>query len=333
MPVIRASAPGRCGIIGNPTDGYGGTVLSCTLAERTYAEIHPHDHLHLVMGDQEDVPGSSDDFQPKGDYFDIPKLVLKHLGMTAGKLEIRCWSDIPLASGLGGSTAAIAVLFGALACYKGEMYHPYLLAEKLHEIEQTLLNIRCGFQDHYMMVFGGLNYMDFRKKEDCNFIDRGVYATIESLTSYVTELPFVLAHTGMKHHSGDVHKPIRERWLNGDWEVIDGYERISQYARLGKKSLLDKDWDELGRLMNLNHEIQRDLGGSGEFNDRLIKAALDAGAEGAKLAGAGKGGTIIALATDPAPVISALKKAGAARIIYPKPSPGLCVESGNKENR
>jgi galactokinase/mevalonate kinase-like predicted kinase len=328
MLVIRASAPGRCGIIGNPTDGYGGTVISCTLAERTHAEIHAHDHLHIIMGNHDLNLGSEEDFQIKGDDFDIPKLVLKHLGLTQAKLEIRCWSDIPMASGLGGSTAAIAALFGALACYKGEKHHPYLLAEKLHEIEHRLLNIQCGFQDHYMMVFGGLNYMDFRKKEDCSFIDEGVYATIESLTSYVTELPFVLAHTGVKHHSGNVHQPIRKRWLEGDWDVIDGYEKISQYARLGKKALLDKDWKELGRLMNLNHEIQRDLGGSGDFNERLIHAALEGGAQGAKLAGAGQGGTIIALATNPDPVIAALQKAGASRILFPKPSPGLCVESG-----
>ena len=327
MSLIRASAPGRCGIIGNPTDGYGGAVLSCTLAERTYVEVQSHTCLHVVMADQEADLKSPDDFQLKADFFDISRVVLKYLDLTDVQISIRCWSDIPLASGLAGSTAAIAAFFGALSCYKGEHYHPYLLAEKLHEIEQTLLNIRCGFQDHYMMVFGGLNYMDFRAKEDCNFIDKGVYATLEPLTSYVTELPFVLAQTGVTHHSGDVHKPIRERWMMKDWEVIEGYEMISQYARFGKKALLNKDWDELGRLMNLNHDIQRGLGGSGEYNDRLIKAALDAGAKGAKLAGAGKGGTIIALATDPAPVISALRKAGAKRILFPKPSPGLCVET------
>jgi len=44
------------------------------------------------------------------------------------------------------------------------------------------------------------------------------------------------------------------------------------------------DWPALGRLMNENHAIQRDLGGSGEPNERLIAAALQAGAPGAKLA-------------------------------------------------
>lgn len=200
-----------------------------------------------------------------------------------------------------------------------------MIAEHLHEIEQRHLNIQCGFQDHYMVVFGGLNYLDFRMKEDCRFIDVGCYATVESLDNYVPDLPFVLGHSGVKHHSGNVHRPIRERWLQGDPQVRNGYSDITRLARSGKKALFAGDWDELGRLMNINHDIQRELGGSGEINEQLIKAARDAGAEGAKLAGAGHGGTIIALATKPKPVIKALKAAGAQDILFPKPAPGLQV--------
>lgn len=95
---------------------------------------------------------------------------------------------------------------------------------------------------------------------------------------------------------------------------------------MGKKALLNQDWKELGRLMIQNHEIQRDLGGSGDVNEALIRVALEAGAEGAKLAGAGQGGTIIALATNLQPVINALKNAGAQDILFPKPDQGLSVE-------
>jgi mevalonate kinase len=64
---------------------------------------------------------------------------------------------------------------------------------------------------------------------------------------------------------------------------------------MGKKALMLEDWRTMATLMNENHAIQRDLGGSGESNERLIAAALAAGAPAAKLAGAGDGGTIIAL--------------------------------------
>ncbi len=78
--------------------------------------------------------------------------------------------------------------------------------------------------------------------------------------------------------------------------------------------------------MNRNHVIQRDLGGSGESNERLIKAALDAGALGAKLAGAGGGGTVIALHPEPEVLERAFEQAGSERIFRPQPSPGVCLD-------
>ena len=79
--------------------------------------------------------------------------------------------------------------------------------------------------------------------------------------------------------------------------------------------------------MNENHAIIRDLGGSGDSNERLIKAALEGGAIGAKLAGAGGGGTIIALTLDPQTTKKALEKAGAERFLDLSPSsPGVTVK-------
>jgi len=125
-----------------------------------------------------------------------------------------------------------------------------------------------------------------------------------------------------------VHKPLRERWLEGDQAVVQGYERITEMARMGKKALIEGDWPVLGRLMDENHTIQRDLGGSGESNEILIAAARAAGALGAKLAGAGDGGTIIALWPwkDSTPLEEALCRAGACAIYRPQVVPGVTVE-------
>ena len=145
-----------------------------------------------------------------------------------------------------------------------------------------------------MTTFGGLNYLDFRGKAYYRSLEEEVYATVERLE--VEELPFILAHTGVKHISGSYHRPIRERWLEGEKEVIEAYEEITELALKGKRALLDGNWGELGRLMkNENHRIQDNLNYAGNENNRLIKAALAGGALGAKLAGAGGGGTIIAL--------------------------------------
>ena len=84
--------------------------------------------------------------------------------------------------------------------------------------------------------------------------------------------------------------------------------------------------------MNENHAIQRDLGGSGEQNERLIAAALGAGALGAKLAGAGQGGTIIALWPWPDTVRleEALRQAGASALYRLQMAPGAIVETDGR---
>jgi mevalonate kinase len=145
----------------------------------------------------------------------------------------------------------------------------------------------------------------------------------------VERLPFVLGYTGVRHSSGAVHKPIRDRWLEGEPEVVAGYERITEIARVSKKALVLEDWAALGELMNENHAIQRDLGGSGESNEQLITAALEAGALGAKLAGAGDGGTIIALwlDADTSPLEKALKQAGTSAIYRLRVGPGAIIEN------
>src|SRR5262249_2456102 len=151
-------------------------------------------------------------------------------------------------------------------------------------VELNYLGVICGYQDQYMARFGGINYLDFRDKE---FYREGMsepYATVEPLAGHGDRRPGILAHTGGQHPRGAVHKPMRERWLEGDREVVEAYVRIGKLAREGKKALLGRDWKLLGELMNENHDVQRRLGGSGPENERLIDAALKAGAYGAKLA-------------------------------------------------
>ena len=77
--------------------------------------------------------------------------------------------------------------------------------------------------------------------------------------------------------------------------------------------------------MNKNQEVQRRLGASGAAVDALVEVALQNGAIGAKLAGAGQGGTVLALTFEPERTIAALQAAGAGRILIPKPGPGLLV--------
>ena len=237
-------------------------------------------------------------------------------------------SEIPLQSGLAGSTALVVALLRACLAWQRRALRPHAVAELARHIESTRIGVVCGFGDQYMAVFGGLRYLDFRGKAHGEVFHPPRYATVEALDGLVPSLPFALGVTGVRHSSGSVHKPIRERWLAGDREIVAGYARMAELAREGKVALLTDNLRHFGELMNENHDLQRSFGGSGESNEKLIAAALHAGALGAKLAGAGDGGTIIALWPDPdlTPLEHALRAAGAVATPEMTPVPGVRVE-------
>lgn len=325
--MIKVTAPGRAGIIGNPTDGYGGSMIACSIKNRAQVTIENSDQLIIQNGLEETVLKWKNDFENKGDYFDIARVVLRYFKLYDLKAKITINTDIPVQAGLSGSTAVLSAVLSAVAAHMGYKYHKYHLAELNRVIELHYMKCHCGYQDAYMTTFGGLNYLDFRGKEYYKELDDEIYATVEPLNGHISELPFVIAHTGIKHHSGSFHKPLRERWLDGESEVVNAYNDIAQLAREGKKALLNKDWDSLGYLMNKNHELQDSLTDSGEQNNHMIKLAKENGALAAKLAGAGGGGTIIALTLEPERTIQALRDAGAEEFIELDPNnSGVTVE-------
>lgn len=330
--IIVATAPGRAGIIGNPSDMYGGAVISCSLPMRAKVTITPDSELTLVAYGKICHIRKRDDLELKKDWFDIARVVLTYLGLPERPCRVEYETTVPIQSGLSGSTALVVALLQGLLAWQDEYPNRYQLAEKARYIEFNYLKVVCGFQDAYMCAFGGLNYLDFRSKQFDQAAEAKVFASVESLNSRSQEtnkhLPFILATTGVRRDSGAVHKPLGERWLEGEPAVVEGYKRISELAQLGKSAFLNSDWEQLGKLMNQNHVIQRELGGSGESNERLIAAAVEAGAPGAKLAGAGKGGTIIALwpDEDTTSLEMALRRAGAVAFYRPTIQAGATIE-------
>ena len=339
--MIRASAPGRAGIIANPTDGYGGTVVSTALAQRAWARIAPADETVLTVCGESARIADRRDLRLTGGYTDVARAVLTTFDTAPGTqrswvgrgFHLEADTEIPMRAGLAGSTAMLVAILGALLRWIELPLNRWEMAEAARKIEFEVMKVTCGFQDQYMAVFGGLNCMDFRGKEPGRETPDPIFATVEPLASYVPELPMLLANTGVEHHSGSHHKPLRQRWIEGDRAVVEGYERLQALAREGKKALLRADWECLGAMMNEQHAIQRELGASPglqpgeEANERLIRTALDIGAWGAKLAGAGGGGTIALLHPDPDGAVKPLMAAGAARVLTIQPSEGLVVES------
>lgn len=341
---VLASVSGRAGIVGNPSDIYGGSVVSVSLPRRARVAIDLPAHADptaprfvLHCGGVTGLIHTPADLAPLGDATDLLRAVLRGLTHTYGLAEpdaqliqwmvahgdiwtlpapiiISADTTVPYSAGLSGSTALIAAALRAFAGVAHITPTPYLLAEATRELEYTHMTMMCGFQDAYTTAFGGLVATDFRGRL---FDQRPVapptrYGSLEPLLPHLAQFPpLVVAHTGVSRVSGTVHRPLTQRWLDGEDAVIQGYERVAELGQLGKWAILHADWPALGTLMNENHAIQRGLGGSGPANEQMIAVALEMGAWGAKLAGAGHGGTIIALHPHPALLAEHLRAAGA----------------------
>lgn len=303
---LQASAPGRCGIIGNPSDIYGGVVVSCSVPARATCR--------LTVASSSNLPSDPTLWRAATSRFPV------------ANATVEWWSAIPASGGLAGSTALLASALATAMEANGQP--PDLetaegriaLSELLRDVERNEAGIVCGYQDAYMAVHGGLQAMDFAGKSPSN---PGSPGKLRALTA---DLPFLLVTTGVKRLSGSVHGPIAERWQRGDPEVVEKMLRVREIGIAGSRALTTGDWIALAELMNENQAITASLGGSGEAIDALVEDALCCGALGAKLAGAGMGGTVIALAGDLADLERRLQDRGYTQFMRPSFEPGLRFE-------
>ncbi len=238
-------------------------------------------------------------------------------------VRMSLWTKVPKQSGLGGSSVLVLALLNALRAHYGidcRMLHDYAIAELTQRIEELEMGVTCGFSDRYVPQLGGLAYIDYRDKLEHRPMGEEPLATYERLDAFVAPLTFIVGFSGVSRNSGGVHSVMRDRYLV-DWEraqngshgpsagpsaftssILDRFRAIGETARQGKVCLLRGNLDEFGALMNENHTlidgIMRDCGfewGAGKANNTLIEAASEAGALGAKLSGAGGGGSVLVL--------------------------------------
>jgi len=187
-----------------------------------------------------------------------------------------------------------------------------VLAELTQRVEAKELGITCGYADRYVPLFGGLANLDYRGKLHQKALHEEPYVTYERLDPWADGLTLVAVSSGIPHNSGDVHGRIRPKYLaeHDVWKSKGGQEpqmvrfmtSAWETAWRGKIALLQGDWRTFGVLMNENHtqvnEMMNYCGfidGAGWANNLLIKVALQNGALGAKLTGAGGGGSVFAL--------------------------------------
>ena len=109
-------------------------------------------------------------------------------------------------------------------------------------------------------------------------------------------LPLIVAYSGIKADTPTIVKELAKRYENQTDRIDMIFKQIADLTNQAKQMLSKEDFYNTGLLMNENHRQLQHLGVSTEKLDRMVEAAVVAGAYGAKLSGAGGGDCIICLA-------------------------------------
>ena len=291
--MTTASAPAKAILLGEHTALYGNPVLVMALELRAHVNVSARsdNEIRITARDLglEDTPAKRNQ---RG-----TALVRKAVELVGGGgFDIEIESDIPIAAGLGSSASIASALLMALKAETGQESDMREIAQEALECE-NMVHQRSSGVDPFAVVYGGL----------CVYEKQNV----EKLE--VDEYPQILvAHSGISSDTGDIVGDV-EKVRSDDPERFKGFLEGSGKAVLeGKEAVQKGDWERLGKLMAGNHALLRGMGVSCAQLDDLVAAAREAGAYGAKLSGAGRGGIAIALVGENTkkPVSSALSSMG-----------------------
>ena len=282
-------AYGRIGLLGNPSDMYGGKGISLTFDNYAAALISDADEFS-ISGNGNLVDRSLYDFSENG----LVKAAIHELGMqeAAKKFSIVYETHVPVGSGLAGSSAIIIATMKALNKHLGLGLNRYQIAEAAMHAELDRLGIAAGPQDRYIISVGGIAHMDFRGKEYLRKTDNtGIVTPLG-----IKKMPFFLC-LGMKPKSSAlVHNNLRAEFLKGGEgakEIKEKMDKIAELADEGFQPLLHGDWESVGRLMNENCRLRDELYPPFPADREMVQKALEYGAYGAKLAGSGRGVVVL----------------------------------------
>ena len=311
--IIHTQAYARAGLLGNPSDMYGGKTLSFLIRDFSAQvrlwesplltfRLHPQ-HDRTEFQDLSDLVTSV----RRHGYYGMQRLLLaacrrfvdycRERGITTRNANFTLEYDttIPRQSGLGGSSAMIIAALRAFLKFHHipvRRVSPRDIAQLALSVETNELGIAAGLQDRVVQSYGGLTYMDFSQRTP-------KYTRLQPRS-----LPrFGLAYLTEEHfgtmESGRVHSQVRYRWQQGDPEVRRTMRAIARCAEAGRRALRTHDISALGRLINRNFDLRRRLYGDeglGPANIELVELARNLGLP-AKLPGSS--GAALILLQDP----------------------------------
>ena len=303
--IIRSKAPLRLGLAGGGSDVspysdmYGGAVLNATINQYAYCTIEETNNGFIVM--------QATDINQKAKYksaFSLPvdgQLEL-HKGVynrivkqfkikkpLSFKLITSC--DVPPGSGLGSSSTMVVAIIKAFAEWLNLPLGDYDTACLAYEIERGDLKLRGGKQDQYAATFGGFNFIEFY---DNNRVIVNPLR-IKRWTIDELEVSMVLYYTGDSRSSDKIILEQQQNAIEGKKDSVEATHNIKKNSYVMKDLLLKGEILQFCKALGKDWENKKMMASSitNKNIDEIYNAALEAGAYGGKVSGAGGGGFMI----------------------------------------
>jgi D-glycero-alpha-D-manno-heptose-7-phosphate kinase len=289
--VIITRTPLRIGLLGGGTDfpdyyrEHGGRVLNCALDKYVYVIVKQRfDDDIYVNYSRKEIVSRVEDLE-----HELVREAMQITGVSRG-VEITTLADIPSAgSGLGSSSAVSVGLLHALFTYQGHQVSAAELAELACTIELDRCGKPIGKQDQYIAAMGGIRDIRFGPGDKVVAEDLGLCATERRLL----QQQIMLFFTGITR-SADPILAAQTANIKASKDQLDVLKNLARYA---VDRLRNGDINAVGAAMREGWEAKRKLasGVSNQRIDAMVARALQAGASGAKLTGAGGGGFLLVI--------------------------------------
>jgi mevalonate kinase len=313
MPAISAAAPGKIILFGEHAVVYGQPAIAVPVNQvRARAIIsarpdQPKGWIHL----------QAPDIGLESNWEEIPQdhpLVLVIKGVFEATridhppaLTVRITSTIPIAAGLGSGTAVSVAIIRALSEFLGRPLVNEEISNLAFEVEKLYHGTPSGI-DNTVITFEKPIY--FTKN------DPGSKGMLESIQ---VSKPFtiVIGDSGMPSSTAVAVGDVRKAWQEDENKYQELFESTGEIVNRAKEAIELGAIHALGPLMDKNQYLLKEMGVSSGKLEQLIQAARQAGAQGAKLSGGGRGGNMIALASQESAqqIARALIAAGATNTI------------------
>jgi len=314
MPAIFATAPGKIILCGEHAVVYQQPAIALPVTQvqaKTVITPNPRDlpGRILIQAPNINFEAELNSLPTENPLAAAVRGTLAELGIERSPaLTLRVTSTIPLAAGLGSGAAVSVSIARALSAFLGHPLKNEQISRVAFEVEKLHHGTPSGIDNTVIPYAAPIYYV---KGETITFLNVTASFTI------------IIADTGVQSPTMIAVGDVRKAWESNPVQYENIFAQIGQISQEIRQSIENGKIEEIGLLMNENHTLLQKIDVSSPELDRLVTAAMSAGALGAKLSGGGRGGNMIALATpeNAARVADALIASGATRTIITEVTP------------